>query len=52
MFSINLNQSVLAAIGAIVLTATSVGAAVGPARAVETAPTGLADAPVSGQAVA
>jgi hypothetical protein len=46
----NFNQSVLAVIGAIILTATSVGAAVGPARAVETGPAGLVGAPVSGQA--
>jgi len=51
MFNIgNFNQSVLAAIGAIILTATSVGAAVGPARAIETAPSGLAATQVSGQA--
>jgi hypothetical protein len=48
----NINQSLLAAVGAIILTATSVGAAVGPARAVETAPAGLVAAPVSGQAQA
>jgi hypothetical protein len=33
-----IKQGVLATIGAVILTATSVGAAVGPARAVETAP--------------
>jgi hypothetical protein len=49
--SININQTLLSVIGAIVLTATSVGAAVGPARAVETAPA-LAAAQVSGQAQA
>jgi hypothetical protein len=38
MFDINIKQSVLAALAAIVLTATAVGAAVGPARAIETAP--------------
>ena len=48
----SINQSMLAAIGAIILTATSVGAAVGPARAVETTPVALVGAPVSGQAVA
>jgi hypothetical protein len=48
----NISQSLLAAVGAIILTATSVGAAVGPARAVETAPSGLVAAPVSGQAQA
>ena len=47
----NISQSLLAAVGAIILTATSVGAAVGPARAVETAPA-LAAAQVSGQAQA
>ncbi|HEY5723580.1 MAG TPA: hypothetical protein VIT45_14805 [Allosphingosinicella sp.] len=50
--SSNLNQTVLAIVGTIVLTATSVGAAVGPARAVETAPTALAATQVSGQAQA
>jgi hypothetical protein len=38
MSNINLKQSVVAAVAAIVLTATAVGAAVGPARAIETAP--------------
>jgi hypothetical protein len=38
MFNINIKQGVLAAMAAIVLTATAVGAAVGPARAIETAP--------------
>ena len=33
-----IKQSVVAAIGAIVLTSTAVGAAVGPARAIETSP--------------
>jgi hypothetical protein len=47
--SSNFNQSMLAALGAIILTVTSVGAAVGPARAVETAPTALVASPVSGQ---
>ena len=50
--SVNFNQNMLAAIGAIILTATSVGAAVGPARPVETAPSALVEAPVSGQAAA
>jgi hypothetical protein len=45
-------QGVLATFGAIVLTATAVSAAVGPARAVETAPISLVAAQVSGQAVA
>lgn len=38
MFNVTIKQGVLAALAAIVLTATAVGAAVGPARAVETAP--------------
>ena len=38
MFNSNFKQTVVAIIGAIVLTSTAVGAAVGPARAVETAP--------------
>jgi len=41
-----LKHSVLAALGAVILTATAVGAAVGPARAVETAPQ------ATGQAIA
>lgn len=47
-----LGQNVLATIGAMVLTATAVGAAVGPARAIETAPISLVAAPVSGQSLA
>jgi hypothetical protein len=38
----NLKQTALAAIAAIVFTATAVGAAVGPARVAETAPTQVA----------
>jgi hypothetical protein len=34
----DLKQSAIAAVGAVILTVTAVGAAVGPARAVETAP--------------
>ena len=45
-----LGQTILATVGAMVLTATAVGAAVGPARAIETAPISLVAAPVSGQA--
>ena len=44
-----ITQTVRATFGAIVLSATAVGAAVGPARAVETAPVELAAAQVSGQ---
>jgi hypothetical protein len=47
-----LGQMVLATVGAMVLTATAVGAAVGPARAIETAPISLVAVPVSGQAQA
>ena len=45
-------QTMTAVVGAMILTATAVGAAVGPARAVETAPISLVAAPVSGQALA
>ncbi|MFL6857729.1 MAG: hypothetical protein ACJ8DZ_08880 [Allosphingosinicella sp.] len=45
-------QSIVAMIAALTLTATAVGAAVGPARALETAPVSLAHAQDSGQAVA
>ncbi len=47
-----IGQSVLATFAAIVLTATAVGAAVGPAEAVEAAPISLVAAQVSGQALA
>jgi hypothetical protein len=47
-----LGQTILATIAAMVLTATAVGAAVGPARAIETAPISLVAASVSGQAQA
>ena len=47
-----LGQTVLATVGAMILTATAVGAAVGPARAIETAPISLVAASVSGQAQA
>ena len=43
-------QAAMATLGAIVLTATAVGAAVGPARAVETTPVSLVAADISGQA--
>ncbi|HEY0113309.1 MAG TPA: hypothetical protein VGB59_09185 [Allosphingosinicella sp.] len=45
----NIGQTVTAALGALLLTVTAVGAAVGPARAVETGPVSLVAAPVSGQ---
>ena len=39
MFDFNrIRESAVAAVAAVILTATAVGAAVGPARAVETAP--------------
>jgi hypothetical protein len=46
----NLKQGAIAAVAAIVLTATAVGAAVGPARAVETAPVRVAAAQIDGAA--
>jgi hypothetical protein len=50
--SSRMSQSIVAMVAAAMLTATAVGAAVGPARALETAPVSLAQAQVSGQAVA
>ena len=47
-----IGQTLIATLGAMLLTATAVGAAVGPARAVETAPVSLVAASVSGQAQA
>jgi hypothetical protein len=38
MFKHSIKEMMVAAVAAIVLTSTAVGAAVGPARAVETAP--------------
>jgi hypothetical protein len=38
MFNANIKQTLVAIVAAIVLTTTAVGAAVGPARAVETTP--------------
>jgi hypothetical protein len=46
----NFKQSAIAAIGAAVLTFTAVGAAVGPARAIETAPVAYAQLNIGGQA--
>ena len=48
----NIGQSVVATVAAILLTATAVTAAVGPAEAVEAAPVSLVAASVSGQAAA
>jgi hypothetical protein len=47
-----LGQTLVSTVAAALLTVTAVGAAVGPARAVETAPVSLVAAPVSGQASA
>jgi hypothetical protein len=47
-----LGQTLVSTVAAALLTVTAVGAAVGPARAVETAPVSLVAAPVSGQAQA
>ena len=47
-----LGQTILSTLGAMLLTVTAVGAAVGPARAIETAPISLVAAEVSGQAQA
>jgi hypothetical protein len=47
-----LGQTILSTLGAMLLTVTAVGAAVGPARAIETAPISLVAASVSGQAQA
>ena len=46
----NLKQNAIAAVAAAILTTTAVGAAVGPARAIETAPVVYAQAQVSVQA--
>ena len=45
-----LGQTLVSTVAAALLTVTAVGAAVGPARSVETAPVSLFSAPVSGQA--
>jgi hypothetical protein len=47
-----LGQTVVAMVGAALLTVTAVGAAVGPARAIETAPVSLVATQASGQAYA
>ena len=44
MFNID-KSNILSAIGALILSTTAVSAAVGPARAIETAPIQLAQAP-------
>jgi hypothetical protein len=45
-----IKESALAAVGAIILSATAVGAAVGPARAIETAPVVYAQLDTAGTA--
>ena len=45
-----IGQALVASFGALVLTATAMGAAVGPAMAVEAAPVTLVGGMVSGQA--
>jgi hypothetical protein len=47
-----LGQTMVSTVAAMLLTVTAVSAAVGPARAIETAPVSLVAAPVSGQAYA
>jgi hypothetical protein len=47
-----IGQSMIAVVAAAVLTVTAVGAAVGPARAIETAPVSLAVDQISGQVYA
>jgi len=52
MFNVSrMGQGLVSMVAAVMLTATAVGAAVGPARALETAPVSLAQAQDSGQAV-
>ena len=46
----NFKQTAITIIGTVILTATAVGAAVGPARAVETAPVYYAQLSSGGQA--
>ncbi|MBV8687232.1 MAG: hypothetical protein JOZ90_01420 [Alphaproteobacteria bacterium] len=45
-----IGQSLIATLGAALLTVTAVGAAVGPARALEATPVTIAAGQVSGQA--
>ena len=47
MFNLDFGRIAMAAVGALFLTTVSVGAAVGPARAAETAPVMVAQAPVA-----
>jgi hypothetical protein len=47
MLNAELSRIATAALGALFLTTVSIGAAVGPARAIETAPVAFAQAPVA-----
>ena len=47
MFNIDFQRVATAAIGALILTAVSVGAAVGPARVAETSPVAYAQSQVA-----
>ena len=46
MLNNSFKQNVMAALAALILTSTAVGAAVGPARAIETAPVAYAQVEV------
>ncbi len=52
MFNIDFRRTFAAALGALVLTTISIGAAAGPARVIETTPVAIAQgtAPVADQA--
>jgi hypothetical protein len=50
MFNIDFQRAAIAAIGALILTTVSVGAAVGPARLAETSPVALAQSQVADRA--
>jgi hypothetical protein len=50
MFSIDFQRAATAAIGALVLTFVTVGAAVGPARVAETSPVAVAQSQVADRA--
>ena len=50
IFTGKIGESLMATIAAAVLTVTAVGAAVGPARAIEAAPVSLAANQISGHA--
>lgn len=50
MFNMDFQRIATAAVGALILTVASVGAAVGPARSVETSPVALAQSQVADRA--